>query len=250
LGPRAAVVVHPPYVLAGDVSTADLDRCYQQTILPTALALSTSYFDRAPDAPITILMFASADSYREHARRLDGRDASNYHGYFEQSKRRVMLNLATGDGTLAHELTHARAQFDFPDMPEWFDEGLASLHEESRFADGGRRLVGLSNWRLYYLMQALRGDTLPTLDELLAARDVRPAQQAIDYAYARYVCLYLQEHGLLEPFYRKFRATSATDPTGAMALCELLRVDSLSEADGPFRTWAYAQLPQHQADSR
>ena len=52
---------------------------------------------------------------------------------------------------------------------------------------------------------------------------MRPNQQAIDYAQARYFCLFLQERGLLEPFYRKFRLAVAGDPTGLRTLRALIR---------------------------
>jgi len=35
-----------------------------------------------------------------------------------------------------------------------------------------------------------------------------------NYARARYLCYYLQEHDLLRKFYRRFRANVASDPTG------------------------------------
>ncbi|TDO82824.1 hypothetical protein EV143_10284 [Flavobacterium chryseum] len=49
-------------------------------------------------------------------------------------------------GTLKHELIHLliRSRFNF--IPEWFEEGLASLYEESRF-DASDNLLGKENWR-------------------------------------------------------------------------------------------------------
>jgi len=124
-----------------------------------------------------------------------------------------VLNISTGRGTLAHELTHALAHFDFPDMPEWFDEGLASLGEESEFSDDGLRLTGISNWRLNYVLPELRQNRLRPLQSLIVSGNVRPGYEAVDYAHARYFCLYLQQRQLLGPYYRKFRARAASDPS-------------------------------------
>jgi len=237
LSPACRLIVRPPFVLGGDLPEADLDEHYRETIVPTLRALSVSYIDRQPTYPVVLLMFSGEAAYREHAQRLDGRPAVNYHGYYQREKHRALLNIATGSGTLAHELTHALAHSDFPDMPEWFDEGLASLHEESEFSTDGLHLVGLANWRLYYLIEALEHDRLQSLESFVRSGMVRGGNEAVGYAQARYLCLYLQHRGLLEPFYRKFRSTAETDPMGEAVLCRLLQVGRLGEADAEFRAW-------------
>jgi hypothetical protein len=201
------------------------------------------YFDAVPDQPIAVLLFAGEESYRRHAEVLDGRQRPNYAGYYERSERRVVVNIATGNGTLAHELTHALAHFDFPAMPEWFDEGLASLAEQSEFSEDGLRLAGVSNWRLNYLQPALKRGQLRSVDSLIADGHVRPGQEAVDYAHARYLCLYLQERNLLAPYYRKFRANAGRDRAGLWTLCQLLGTDSLDTFDQQFREWAATLTP-------
>jgi hypothetical protein len=237
------VIIRPPCVLGGNLSEAALDRHYADTIVPTARALFVSYVDREPTQPITLLLFAGDAAYRQHAQRLDGRHTVNYHGYYLREQRRALLNVATGRGTLAHELTHACVHEDFQRMPEWFDEGLAALHEESEFSADGLRLIGQTNWRLYYLLEALAHDELPPLAALVTRGTVRGGHEAIDYAHARYFCLYLQQRGLLEPFYRKFRDAVEQDSTGDRTLCRLLGVTSLAEIEGDFRQWIAALEP-------
>lgn len=237
LGPGFSSICRPPYVLSGDLTTAELDAIYRDTIVPTARALSLMYFDRDPDEPICVLLFASEDSYRQTAKRIDGRSVADYHGYYIRTDRRVMINAATGAGTLAHELTHALAHFDFPNMPEWFDEGLASLYEESDFTSDNLQLVGLSNWRLNYLIHALHQKRLGSLEGLLAARRIRTDQQTLDYAQSRYVCLYLQQRDMLPLYYRKLRANAATDPSGMQTLRDVFSVATLDDVDRHFRNW-------------
>ena len=173
-------------------------------------------------------------------------------GYYERRQHRIIVNTETGEGTIAHELTHALGHFDFPEMPEWFDEGLASLHEEARFSDDHLRLTGVPNWRGRYLQLALQKGELRTLASMIGEAGMRPRQQALDYAHARYFCLFLQERGLLAPFYRKFRLAVATDPTGSRTLQALFNVNGLTAVDDQFRDWARAleQTPARTGNSR
>ncbi|MBI1310171.1 hypothetical protein GC176_02605 [bacterium] len=238
------IIVRPPYVLAGNVAEEELDRQYRETILPTARALSLAFFDAAPDEPMTLLLYSSEEAYRNAAWHLDRRDSTDYYGYYIRPDRRIVLNLATGDGTLAHELTHALAHFDFPQMPEWFDEGLASVFEEADFSPDGLQLVGVTNWRLNYLLDAMQKRRLKTLESLITARKVDADHQAVQYAQARYFCLYLQERGLLPFFYRKFRQQHASDPSGARTLCSVLGTEDFDSIDRDFRRWVIALYEQ------
>ena len=231
------IIVRPPFVLAGDLSEQSLDQHYRKTILPTARALELAYFDFEPNEPITILLYSTEPAYRAASLKLDRRDSADYYGYYVRSDRRIVLNASTGAGTLAHELTHALAHFDFPNMPEWFDEGLAAVYEEADFSDDGLRLVGVSNWRLNHLLHEMQGRELQTLESLITSRKIRSDRQAVDYAQARYFCLYLQERELLPFFYRKFKANSASDPSGLQTLCEIFGNDNLDSVDREFRQW-------------
>jgi hypothetical protein len=238
LGDGCRVIVRPPYILAGDFTTDELDRYDRLLVRPIARALAVEYFDRPPDAPVTIIFFSSDETFREHARRLDGRSVLGEYGYYHHVERRVMLNAATGNGTLAHELTHALARFDFPAIPHWLDEGLAALHEECEFSDDGLRLVGLSNWRLNHLRDALQQSRLESVAQLVTTPVIEPSQAGVSYAHARYLCLYLQQRKLLAPFYRKFRQAAAEDPTGIDTLRALLEPETLTALDNDFRHWA------------
>ncbi|MEX0703046.1 MAG: hypothetical protein WD069_13205 [Planctomycetales bacterium] len=243
----AAVIVRPPYVLAGDVGEAELTRRHQEVLVPLERALRASYFDRPPDRPVTIVMLKDEASFRRHAARLDGSGRNCYAGYYLQGANRMVLNLATGDGTLAHEFTHALAHFDFPALPEWLDEGLAALHEESEFSPDGLELRGLPNWRRLHLVQGHRKGLVRGLESLVRQGTLRANHQGVDYAHARDFCLYLQQRRLLAPYYRKFRTTCAEDPTGERALLELLGIDSLDEIETEFRRWVEAEFERGRA---
>ena len=223
LGTRFSSIVHPPFVILGDVETARLDAPLSRDDWPAARAMAISYFDTPPDEPISIVLLSGDEMYESCVERLDGERRGAFAGCYQRNDHRIVVNLSTGDGTIAHELAHALGHFDFPAMPEWFDEGLASLHEEARFSKDHLRIVGIPNWRRRYLVSALENGTLRPLESLVAAPRVRPNEQAIDYAHARYFCLFLQERGLLEPFYRKFRLAIGSDPTGAADIARPVR---------------------------
>ncbi|WP_339731956.1 hypothetical protein [uncultured Gimesia sp.] len=231
------VLVKAPYILIGDYETQTLEALHRKAIQPTEYALNVSYFDSQPDRPITIIVLSSQERYQQVAYDLDRRKTGSYYGYFQSDEMRIVLNLATGGGTLGHELTHALAQIDYPDMPEWFDEGLASLHEQCEFSEAGNQLVGISNWRSQILLSALDRNQLPGLETLVQQIRIKTDREALTYAYARYFCLYLQEKRLLSPFYRKLRTNSEFDETGQRTLQQLLNVKDLSEVDPDFQQW-------------
>jgi hypothetical protein len=231
------IVIRPPFVIAGDLPEADLARLHDETVRPVTLGLWRAYFDRRPDAPVTIVALGSEASYAAVAAELDGYESSTYAGYTQRGKRRIVVNLATGPGTLAHELSHVLAFFDFPGMPEWFDEGLASLHEDAEFSNDGLTLIGVGNWRSTLLREALGRNQLPALESVIRNPEFRGEGEGLNYAVVRGFCHYLQERGMLSHFYRKFRDGAATDPSGIVTLCELLNVASIGEADRLFRDW-------------
>jgi hypothetical protein len=240
LGTQFASIVHTPFVIIGDLDAARLERVYRETIVPAKRALAIAFFDRPPDKPVTIVLLSGDEAYERCVYALEGRRRAAYAGFYERKDRRLVVNLDTGEGTLAHELTHALAHFDFPEMPEWFDEGLASLFEEARFSEDRLHMTGRGNWRSRDLLPALRDGTLRPLESLIGEARVRSERQAIDYAHARYFCLFLQQRGLIEPFYRKFRLAVGSDPTGLRTLRGLFGVNNLSSVDAEFRAWVLA----------
>lgn len=241
LPPGCVSLTHAPFVLAGDMTETELDILFRETVTPLTAALCRSYFDRRPDRPILLILLRSENSFQQAAQQLDGYEPRAYSGYFNREECRLMVNLAEGTGTLAHELTHALALFDFPAMPEWFDEGLAALHEETEFTPDGLQLVGVKNWRMALLVDALRAGKLPALETVIRTQSFRGEGEGLNYALMRTFCRYLQDRGLLCHFYRKFKVQVADDPSGLRTLCELLDKPSCTEIDEGFRNWIREQ---------
>jgi len=242
LGEQHRVIVKTPFVLAGNLSEADLQRNYHSTIEPIVHALKRSYFQTPPNQPISIVMLTNVDQYRRVAEQLDHYDAVNYHGYYQRGERRIVLDLSSGNGTLAHEVTHALMAFDFPEAPEWFDEGLASLHEQGQFSEDGETLIGHHNWRLLSLQQAMQSNQIKPIETLVSGHSFRQEGEGLHYAQVRYLCLYLQQEGLLKTYYHRFRGSAANDPTGLQTLIEALGVNSAEDVDNHFRFWLRHQL--------
>jgi len=196
------VTVRPPFVVAGNCSAERLGGYIKWSVVRPAEAMWKSYFEKKPTAVITILLFADGRSYKHWAKELFGDTDLPHFGYCRRDGVLVM-NIATGTGTLVHELTHALIKYDFPQVPDWFNEGLSSLHEQCNVRDDV--VVGLVNWRLPGLQKALREGSLRPLRQLVTADDFYGRLQGINYAQARYFVMYMQQRGVLAKFYKTFR---------------------------------------------
>jgi hypothetical protein len=115
---------------------------------------------------------------------------------------------------------------NFEACPSWFNEGLASLYEQSSSRDG--HIVGLTNWRLRGLQLTIQDDRLPSFQKLCSTstREFYDGASS-NYAQARYLCFYLQERGLLIKYFHLFRKHVNEDPTGYETLKQVLDRDDM-----------------------
>lgn len=240
LGEECSLVVREPFVVAGDMKESELADWHRQTIAPAARALARCYFSQTPSKPITVLLFSGEASYDRYARKLFGETGVSVYGYYKPDRRTLVMNISTGGGTLIHELTHALIDFDFPDVPDWFNEGLASLHEQCRFKPNDAGLEGLPNWRLPGLKKAIAEGKLGTLEAVMLHDDFRGTDIGRNYAQARYFCLYLQEKGLLQEYYRRLKAGHDQDPQGLAAVKSLFEPEQWKTLDRDFQQWVLA----------
>jgi hypothetical protein len=239
LGDECNVVVRSPFVIAGDMSTDELDRWHRDTIAPAAEAMDNLYFDVPPSEPITVLLFTGEESYNRYARQLFGDEGVSVYGYYKPERRTLVMNIGTGGGTLVHELAHALMAFDFPEVPDWFNEGLASLYEQCEFGErGGKRTIhGLVNWRLPALQRAVREERLRSLGDLMQSDDFRGRGVGLNYAQARYFCMYLQEQGSLADFFRVFKRGHKNDPQGIASARAVVGDSNWKTIDRDFQEW-------------
>lgn len=200
-------------------------------------ALEKTYFDRSPTRPVRVFLFGDRDSYTRYVQRTYPDPPKTPFGFYMPNERKIVVNIATGPGTLAHELVHPLMEADFPRAPSWFNEGFASLFEESDYTSNGT-IRGRVNWRLHTLQRALRRPEPPSLRDIarLDRDDYYSGNSGIHYAMSRFLCLYLQDQGVLPQFYRNFRDRFSLDRTGIRHMEELL-ARPLAVIESEFRDW-------------
>ena len=239
--PGFAVRVVRPFVVVSDEAKETVDRRVGRVIEPAIAWLERAYFRVEPPAAVAIWICADASSYQRATRSLTGRAPSTPFGFFSEEHDAIVLDASTGDGTLVHELVHPFVRADFPTCPTWLDEGMGSLYEQCVLESDGLR--GLVNWRLDALQRAAADGSAPAIAELvrMAPDAFYGDGSALNYAAARYLCLYLQERGALAELYRRLRdgAASSTDPAAdaEKALVELLGASTVAEVDSAFKAW-------------
>ncbi|MFO0636696.1 MAG: hypothetical protein U0168_28010 [Nannocystaceae bacterium] len=235
LGDRGLVILtEAPFVVVGDESPERVRAHARGTVRWAVQALRAQYFARDPEAIIDVWLLGSDASYTAWAVERFGGTPTTPYGYYTHEHQALVMNIATGGGTLVHEIVHPFMAANFPACPSWFDEGLASLYEQStehaQTCDGDAcagapgLIWGLPNWRLPGLQQAILADRVPSTEALTRTGD-RPFYDddpGTNYAQARYLCLWLQEQGLLSRYYREFVAAAAEDPGGFATLRRLL----------------------------
>ncbi len=224
------VLREEPFVVVGDGAPEDVKRSSKGTIRWAVDHLRAAYFDQDPQALNTIWLFDGERSYNRHAKEFFGERPDTPYGYYSRAHEALVMNIATGGGTLVHELVHPFIESNFPACPSWFDEGLASLYEQC--AERRGMIWGLTNWRLEGLQQAIRAGSVPSFQTLCATTsdDFYERDPGTNYAQARYLCYWLQERDLLRRYYRAFRDRHREDPGGYAILSELLGAPDM-------RTW-------------
>lgn len=222
LPPGFTVIVEPPFVVIGDQTPERVQRSAEHTVKWSVEKLKAAYFEKDPSEILDIWLFKDKQSYEKHAKELFDTEPETPYGYFSHTDRALVMNIATGGGTLVHEIVHAYIAANFPKAPAWFNEGLASLYEQCGEVDG--QIHGYTNWRLAGLQTAIRKQRVPSFKSLCSqtSRQFYEADKGTNYAQARYLCYYLQEQGLLKKFYHRFRENQAQDPSGYRTLQEVL----------------------------
>jgi hypothetical protein len=189
-------------------------------------SIKKDYFEDDPQHIIDVWLFKDPDSYKKHNLELFNSKPGTPYGYYSPTHRVLVMDISTGGGTLVHEIVHPFMASNFDACPSWFNEGLASLYEQSSTRNG--HIVGLTNWRLRGLQLTIQDDRLPSFEDLCSTttREFYNGASS-NYAQARYLCYYLQEKGLLITYFHKFRENAADDPSGYETLKKVLGRDDM-----------------------
>jgi hypothetical protein len=222
LGPEHTVVIEPPFVVVGDEAEGRVRERAATTVRWAVEKLKKDFFTQDPDKILTVWLFRGKASYDEANRKHFGGAPSTPYGYYSPDHRALVMNIATGGGTLVHEIVHPFMEANLPDCPSWLNEGLGSLFEQAD--ERGGHIVGLTNWRLAGLQRAIRARRLPTFATLLhTSRDAfYDDDSGTNYAQSRYLLHYLQERGLLHRFWSEYLKDRAKDVSGYTTLARVL----------------------------
>ncbi|HVK89663.1 MAG TPA: hypothetical protein VM513_36325 [Kofleriaceae bacterium] len=233
-GQGYTVMIEGPFVVVGDESPARVKQ--RASFMRWVLRLiEQDFFKQQPDKVIEVWLFRNEKTYRRGAKKFFDDEPETPYGYYSTADDALVMNIGPGAGTLSHELVHPYMEANFPDGPSWFNEGLASLYEQPRERDG--HMWGTTNWRLPGLQQMIKKKRLPSLNALMSTtRDGFYDAPYDAYAYARFLCQYLQDHGKLREFYARFVADTK-DRTGVAALEAVLGKD-LATFQPEFEKWA------------
>ncbi len=226
-GTGFTAVPSPPFAVVGDERPEVVRGRAEHTVAWAVRLLKAEYFTRDPQATIDIWLFKDEASYMANTERLFGEVPDTPFGYYSPDAGALIMNIATGGGTLVHEIVHPYVEANFPDCPVWFNEGLGSLYEACTEKEG--RIHGVPNWRLPGLQDAIRrGETIP-ISELTALDEdtFYGDDTGLYYAQARYLCQYLQDQDLLRTYYRAFHKARRKDPTGYATLRAVLATEDM-----------------------
>lgn len=186
-------------------------------------AMYKDFMKTKPDKPLRVYLFKDKETYDAYNKKMYGHDPTTPYGFYMRSDRKMVMNISTGLGTLAHELVHPLNEADFPTLPSWFNEGFASLFEQSYYTRDGS-IRGDVNWRLPGLQKALKNGDAPSLKSVMrtSTNEFYGENRGVNYATARYLCYYLQQKDLLVAYFTGFREGIKDDPAGIATLEKVL----------------------------
>ena len=222
LPPDFSLFIERPFVVVGDGPADNVKAFCDGTVKWAVDRLKKDFFERDPEQITTIWLFKDETSYRQHVKTIFNYEPTTPYGYYSAADRALVMNIATGGGTLVHEIVHPFVRSNFPRCPAWLNEGLGSLYEQSDERDG--HIIGRTNWRLAGLQRAINAKNVRSFRELTETTDTEfyGTNEGLNYAQARYLCYYLQEQGKLVAFYREFVSQQEDDPTGYSTLVKTL----------------------------
>lgn len=243
LGSGFTTIIERPFVVAGDEPEAAIREHARVIVRWSSDKLRADFFADDPDAIYAIYLFKDAASYQANAIKLFGSAPTTPYGYCSPAEHALVMNIATGGGTLVHEMVHAYMHGNVPACPDWINEGLASLFEQC--GDRHGHIIGLVNWRLPVLQSALASGAAPSWAHMTGLPDRGFYADAVgaNYGTARYIMYWLQEQNLLHTFWITWRAHRDHDASGLATLLGLFPHDDPAAVEQRWRDWVTALKP-------
>ncbi|MBI3723219.1 hypothetical protein HY251_04585, partial [bacterium] len=119
-----AIVIEPPFVVLGDEPIERVRSRSAHTVRWAVTKLKQDYFEKDPDEILEVWLLKDKESYERNAKRVFGDTPTTPYGYYSHAHKALIMNIATGGGTLVHEIVHPYVAANFPDCPTWLNEGL------------------------------------------------------------------------------------------------------------------------------
>ena len=76
--------------------------------------MKQDFFTKDPNEILDIWLFKDEASYKKHTRLLFGTSPTTPYGYYSPAHKALIMNIATGGGTLVHEIVHPFMEGNFP----------------------------------------------------------------------------------------------------------------------------------------
>jgi hypothetical protein len=240
LGPTVPIIREDPFLVAGPGWTLASLHTVTDLVHRALDALYNGRFTTHPARPVAVYLFSSKAPYEQFCQSRFHEECMSPFGFYRPDVRTIVMNAGPGIGTLTHEIIHPLVEADFKDAPTWIDEGIAALYEAPVLPREGE-IHGAKNWRLPRLVAALgprKGQPAARLDALFGMTDAafRDGDEPLHYAMARYACQWLDQRGKLWAFYRAWRDTRDTDPTGERAFAAVVG-QTPAEANDAWQAW-------------
>ncbi len=116
--PGFSIVVQEPFVVIGDGGAIAVGQSATGTVKWAVDHLKADFFQDDPEEILDIWLFKDRDSYNKYTQEIFKDTPGTPYGYFSHKHKALIMNIATGGGTLVHEIVHPFMYANFPECPQ------------------------------------------------------------------------------------------------------------------------------------
>src|SRR5262249_27305888 len=121
IGPGFTILVERPFVVTGDGGAAAGRGQAGGAGRGGPTGLKQDYFQKDPAEILDVFLFKDELSYKRNTLAFYDDTPTTPYGYYSSTHRALLMNIATGGGTLVHEIVHPFIEANFPGCPPWFN---------------------------------------------------------------------------------------------------------------------------------